>query len=76
MKHPLLPIEYEERPSEVAYNEMIFERVTFIEDFGHVKKDSYYESIYISLDLGYIVLSNEGKDETIYVEFKIKEISK
>jgi hypothetical protein len=74
-KSPLLPIEYEEQGTEAAYDEMIFEKITFTEDFGPIKKGSYYDAIYISLDLGYIVLSNdeEDYDKTYDIEFKIKE---
>jgi len=74
-KSPLLPIEYEEEGTEAAHDEMIFEKVTFTEDFGPIEKGSYYDAIYISLDLGYIVLSNDKKaiNKTHDIEFKIKE---
>lgn len=74
-KSPLLPIEYVELGTEASYDEMIFEGVIFTEDFGPIKKGSYYDGVYISLDLGYISLSNYEKqdNETYDIEFKIKE---
>jgi cytolysin (calcineurin-like family phosphatase) len=74
-KNPLFPIEYEEESMESSYDEMSFERVTFTKDFGPIRKGSYYNSVYISLDLGYILLSNgnEEDDEVYDIEFKIKE---
>lgn len=74
-KSPLLPIEYEELGTEASYDEIIFEGVTFTEGFGPIKKGSYYDGVYISLDLGYICLSNDEKEdnETYDIEFKIKE---
>jgi hypothetical protein len=75
-KHNLLPIEFEEDDTDCAHDEQILNRVTFFEDFYHIKKGDYYHSIYISYDLGYIALQKYDTDdddshEFFYVQFKI-----
>jgi hypothetical protein len=74
-KHNLLPVEYSEDDSSVAYDEQIINDVIFLEDFYHIKKGDHYHTIYISFGEDFISLrkfDDDGDDdEVFYVQFKI-----